>query len=207
MEQLQRVLLLLVSLTVSSVGCGSSPTTASTVASISTFHAEATDPAGDAVVSAGVATPPDMVHSTVDVAGGAVTFTVQFAPGTMNTQTTRLDIQLDTDQNASTGVSGGNGVGIDYILDLWAARTQQTLVQQAQPATCANGGSCYTDVGVASISMGINTMSTTVSLSVLGNASGRINYRIFAYASPQATTPTVVADVMPDTTLPPAHIP
>jgi len=46
-----------------------------------------------------------------------------------------------------------------------------------------------------------------VPLAMLGNASGRFNYRVFAYASPQSTTPTVVADVMPDITLPPAHVP
>jgi len=43
--------------------------------------------------------------------------------------------------------------------------------------------------------------------SMLGNASGRLNYRVFTSASPQATTPTVIADVMPDIALPPAHVP
>ena len=102
---------------------------------------------------------------------------------------------------------GGNGVGIDYILDVWATRPQQTLVQRAQPATCATGGMCYTDVGTANIILGKDTMSTTVPLAMVGNTSGRLNSRVFAYASPPATAPTVVADVMPDLTLPPAHVP
>ena len=125
----------------------------------------------------------------------------------MSAQTTRLTIQIDADQNPSTGVPGGTGVGIDYILDLWAVRAQQTLVQQAQPATCATGGVCYTDVGIATVTVGTDTISTTVPLTMLGNAGGRLNYRVFTYVSPPATTPTVIADVMPDLTLPPAHLP
>ena len=187
------------------INCGSSPTTGSPIAS-ATLHAEVSDAVRDAVPSLGVPTPPDMVHGTVDVSNGNATITIQFASGTMNPQTTRLTIELDTDQNASTGIMGASGVGIDYVLDLWASRTNQTLVQQAMPTTCANGGLCYTDVGTASVTLGADTMSTTVSLAMLGNASGRMNFRVFTYGSPQGT-PIVVADVMPDIALPPAHVP
>jgi hypothetical protein len=187
--------------------CGGSPTTSSSPASSLTLHAEVIDPLGDSVLATGIPTAPDLVHGAVDVTNGTVTFTIQFAPGTMSAQTTRLTIQIDADQNPSTGVPAGTGVGIDYILDLWAVRAQQTLVQQAQPATCATGGVCYTDVGAATVTVGTDTMSTTVPLAMLGNASGRLNYRVFAYVSPQVTTPTVIADVMPDLTLPPARVP
>ena len=148
-----------------------------------------------------------MVRGTVDVIGGSITFTVQFAPGTLDRQTTRLTIELDTDQNPSTGITGASGLGIDYVLDIWAARTTQALIQQAMPTTCFSGGVCYTDVGTASLSLGTDSMAATVPLAALGNASGRLNYRVFAYASPQSTTPTVTADVMPDINLPPTHVP
>jgi hypothetical protein len=187
--------------------CGSNTTISTTAPSTTTLHAEVTDPVGDAIASPGVPNPPDLVHGTVDVVGGSLTFTIQFGPGTLDRQTTRLTIQLDTDQNASTGITGASGLGIDYVLDLWAARSTQTLIQQAMPATCSSGGVCYTDVGTASLSLGTDSMATTVSLAALGNVSGRLNYRVFAYASPQSTTPAAVADVMPDITLPPAHVP
>jgi hypothetical protein len=187
--------------------CGGSPTTSSSAAASLTLHAEVTDPLGDVAPGSGLPSAPDLVHGAADVTNRTVTFTIQFAPATMSAQTTRLTIQIDADQNPSTGVPGGNGVGIDYILDLWAVRAQQTLVQQAQPATCATGGVCYADVGVAMLTVGNDTMSTTVPLAMLGNASGRLNYRVFTYASPQVTTPTVIADVMPDIALPPAHVP
>jgi hypothetical protein len=187
-----------------SAACANSPSPSAP--SPATLHAEVSDPVGDAVPSPGVPISPDLVHGAADVSGGSITFTVQFAAGTMNAQTTRLTIELDTDQNASTGIAAA-GVGIDYILDLWPVRAQQTLVQQATPASCATGGMCYITVGSASVSVGTDTMSSTVPLTLLGNASGRMNYRVFAYTSPPSTTPTVVADVMPDITLAPAHVP
>jgi len=187
-----------------SAACGNNGPTAPSSPSL--FHAEVTDPIGDAVASAGVPNPPDLVHGTVDVAGGNLTLTIQFAPGTFDRQTTHLTIELDTDQNPATGIFAGS-VGIDYIVDMWAARTPQTLVQQATPTTCAAGGACYVQVGTTSVTVGTDSMTATVPLVMLGNASGRLNYRVFAYGSPQLTTPTVVADVMPDISLPPAHVP
>jgi hypothetical protein len=85
--------------------------------------------------------------------------------------------------------------------------TPPTLIQQAMPTTCANGGACYVQVGTTPLTIWTDSMTTTVPLAMLGNASGRLNYRVFAYGSPQLTTPTVVADVMPDISLPPARVP
>jgi hypothetical protein len=198
---------ILVSLAVVTASCGGSPTASSSSSSSVTFHAEASDPVGDAVSSPGVPSAPDLVHGTVDVANSNVIFTIQFAPGTMNPQTTRLTVELDTDQNPATGITGASGLGIDYVLDLWAARTNsQTLIQRAVPATCSSGGVCYTDVGSAMLTLGTDTVSTTVPLAMIGNASGRMNLRVFAYASPQNAA-SAVADVMPDITLAPVHVP
>jgi hypothetical protein len=173
----------------------------------SAFHAEVADPAGDAVVAAGVSTSPDLIHATVDVAGGNVTFGIQFAPGALDPQTTRVTIELDTDQNLSTGIAGAGPMGIDYIVDMWAPQTPGTLVQQAAPTACAAGGACYVTVGTALLNVGSDGATTTVPLGMIGNASGRLNYRILAYGLPQQTTPTITADVMPNISLPPAHVP
>jgi len=192
-------------LTAACAGSTTSPSS-STLFGANVFHADVTDPIGDAVASAGVLNPPDLIRSTVDVTGANATFTIQFTPGTLDRQSTRLTIELDTDQNPSTGIRGANGVGIDYVLDMWAG-TSQTTAQRAMPGACATGGLCYMDVGTAPLNIGTDQMSATVPLTLLGNASGRLNYRVFSYASPQPTTPTVTADVMPDLNLPPAHVP
>jgi hypothetical protein len=62
-------LFLLIGVLVAAIACGSSPTTPSRTAN--TFHAEVTDAASDAVVSAALPTPPDLIRGTLDV-GGAI---------------------------------------------------------------------------------------------------------------------------------------
>ena len=143
---------------------------------------------------------------TVDVTGGNATFTLQFAPGTLDLQSTIAVIQLYTDQNAATGITAVGPLGIDYNIDL-ITRTNQLVVSQATPATCASAGQCYSQIGSLSLFAAGSTLTASVPLTMLGNASGRMNVRMFAYNFPQQTTPTVVADYMPDTTLAPAHVP
>jgi hypothetical protein len=75
--------------------------------------------AATAILTAACLNPPDLVHGTVDAKSGAVTLTIQFASGTLDRQSTRLNIELDTDQNPATGIVGAAGLGIDYVLDLW----------------------------------------------------------------------------------------
>ncbi len=108
----------------------------------------------------------------------------------MNPQTTRLTIELDTDQNSSTGITGASGLGIDYIIDLCASRPNQTLVQQAMPMTCSAGGTCYDDVGTASLILGADTMSATLWLAMLWNATGRMNFHGREGSRPQASPQT-----------------
>jgi hypothetical protein len=136
---------------------------------------------------------------------GNITFTIQFAPGTLNPQSTRVSVELDTDQSASTGNGVAGPLGVDYALDLYAS--SQTTISRATPSTCSTGGPCYTTVGTASLTLGMDTMTATVPLATLGNASGRINFRVGTYVFPSPVTPTPSADWMPDITLPPAHVP
>jgi hypothetical protein len=194
---------LIIGALLAATACGSTSTTPTNTPN--TFHAEVTDPAGDAVASAAVPTPPDLIHGTVDVGGGSMTVTIQFAPGTLNRASTLLTIQLDTDQNPATGIPAANGIGIDYVLSLYGPT--DTIVQQATPSTCVNGSACYTQVGTVALNIGTDTMTTTIPLSMLGNAGGRLNYRVFASVPQPAPAPTITTDVMPDITLPPAHVP
>ncbi len=185
--------------------CGSNTTSSPTAPSANTFHAETIDPAGDAVAPVGVANPPDLVRGTVDVSSGNITLTIQFAAGTLNPQTTRVAVELDSDQDPSTGNRVAGPLGVDYLLDLYAA--SQTTISRATPSTCASGGQCYTPIGTASLTLGPDTMTATVPLPTLGTASGRMNFRVGTYVFPSPTTPTTSGDWMPDITLPPAHVP
>src|SRR6476646_10173067 len=106
---------------VAATACGSSTTTLSNATTPSntanTFHAEVTDPAGDEVVSAAVPAPPDLIHGSVDVGGGNLRVTFQFAPGTLGPSTV-VTILLDTDQSPATGYND-SGYGIDYGVSLY----------------------------------------------------------------------------------------
>jgi hypothetical protein len=62
---------LAVAATIVTPACGGRSTTAP---STSALHAEMSDPSGDAVAPTGIATPPDLIHGTVDVSGGPSTF-------------------------------------------------------------------------------------------------------------------------------------
>src|SRR5215471_5809195 len=128
MRRLQR-LVAIVGVALTIAGCGSS--TPSAPSSPATLHSETADPLGDAIVSAGNPIPPDLVHAVADVVSGSLTFTIQFASGTFDRATTRVTIELDTDQNPATGNAAAGPIGIDYVLDLWTARNPPAIVQQA----------------------------------------------------------------------------
>jgi hypothetical protein len=167
---------------------------------LNTFHSDVTETAGDAIASAAVPTPPDLIRGILDVGAGNLKVTFHFAPGTLSPSTV-VTILLDTDQNPATGYND-SGYGIDYGVSLYAST--QAFIQKANPSSCATGGNCYTPLGTASISLGPDTMATTIPLSMLGNADGRLSYRVFAGAP---ATATITTDVMPDIPLPPVHVP
>ncbi len=191
------------------VACGgSTPSVAPSAAAA--LHSEVSDPIGDALLVPGVPVAPDLVRGTADVASGSLTFTIHFTPGTFDRTTTRVTIELDTDQTLSTGINTGS-LGIDYTADLWARTGQATIARAAQTGLsqsliCTASNPCYVDVGVVPITFVTDGMQATVPVSLLGNGSGRLNFRIGAYVSPQTSSPTIVSDMMPDNNLPPGRV-
>ena len=117
------------------VGCGSStPAAPSPTPVATTLHGEVIDPAGDSPSDPRVAVSSDLVRATADVTGGNLTFVVQFVPGTLDRQMTRVVILLDTDQSATTGIRQNDGMGADYALELVSS---QATISKANPVTCA----------------------------------------------------------------------
>jgi hypothetical protein len=191
-----------------SVACGGSSTTAPSTTSV-TLHGEVSDPIGEAVPVAGISHPPDLGHGTVDVPAGNVTFTIQFASATFDRQTTGVLIDLDTDKNPSTGIAGGSGFGIDYVVSLWAPTNQVTIQKALANGPCSTANNqCFTTVGTASLIVNADGVQATVPLALLGSGDGRLNFRVFAYyvASVSSGSPTILTDVMPDASLPPGSV-
>jgi hypothetical protein len=180
--------------------------TGSTTAPSSTqaIRGDDSDPAGDAVSDARVPVAPDLVRATADVAAGNITFVMQFAPGTLDRQTTRVSVLLDTDQDGSTGIRQASGIGADYNIDL-AAGTSQAAITRADPASCAAQLSCFVSVGSAAVTFIADSVQVIVPLSLLGNDDGRLSFQASSYVLVAPLTP-VVFDFIPDSGLPPARV-
>lgn len=188
-------------------GCGGG-TTAPSSTSAATRHSEVSDPSGDALSDPSVPISPDLVHGTVDTSAGNITLTIQFAPRSFDPSTSRLTIDLDTDQNPSTGIRAVNGLGVEYALDMWAPTSQVNILKAVPTGACTTTDPCYVQVGVAPLSIAADGMTATLPLSMLGSADGRLNFRVFTYASRAgAGGTTTTSDVMPDLSLAPGHVP
>lgn len=179
------------------LSCGESTVGPSTseLHSNSSLHAEATDPAGDALADAHVPVSPDLLHATADVAGGNITWVVQLRSGTLDRQTTRVSIVLDTDQNASTGIQEWDGFGADYAIDFNISAAQATVVK-ADSAGCAAQASCFNPVGSVSL-VAAESLQVTVPLSLLGGDDGRMNFWVASYVL-ASQGPSSPLDAMPD---------
>jgi len=165
------------------------------------FHAEISDPAGDAQPVQVASRGPDLVRGIVDVRDGLATFDIRFAPGTFDPASTRVTIQLDTDQVATTGIGTVYGLGIDFTLDLWAPMGWALVLKAVPSGACTAVSPCYVRAGSGSLTLLDDGMKVTVPLSLLGNCDGRMDFRVLSYAAkPGGSTslPTNVSDMMPD---------
>jgi hypothetical protein len=195
-------------LIVAAASCGGS-STAPAIAP-APLHGETDDAIGDTFTFVnGVPVPPDLVHATADVTAGNIAFVIQLAPGTLDRQTTRLSILLDTDQTAVTGIRQQNDLGADYGIEL-AASTGQATITKANGVGCAIPApvpACFTQIGSASINVGQDVIQVTVPLSLIGNDDGRLSFQVFS-STVVSTSPLSVigTDAMPNVTAPAARV-
>jgi len=197
--------LYIATLLVATINCDSpnGSTTAPPTTS-ATRHGEVTDPIGDALSDSRVPVAPDLVHATVDVAAGNITFVIQLASGTFDRLSTRVVVLLDTVQDGLTGIRQPDGLVADYGIDLEAS-TSQAIVTKADPVGCAAHLPCFNAVGSAPITFVPDGMQVTVSLSLLGNDDGRMSFQMNANVFVDPST-AIGFDLMPDINLPPAFI-
>jgi len=190
-----------VALLFAATACTNSPAAPS---SNHAMRGDVSDPAGDALSDPRVPVAPDLVRATADVVAGNITFVLQFAPGTLDRQTTRVSVLLDADQDGSTGIQQAGGIGADYNIDL-AAGTSQAAITRADPASCAAHLSCFAPVGSTAVTVAADSVQVIVPLSLLGNDDGRLSFQASSYVLVAPLTP-VVFDVIPDSGLQPARV-
>jgi len=161
-------------------GCSDSP-----MSSRLTLHAEVTDATGDAPTSAVVPSPPDLVRATVDVSRGEITFAIQFAPG-WDQATTFLTIDLDVDQNASTGVPA-SGIGAEY--------------EVGPTGVVRFDGMAATTVGTPTVTTASDRINLRFALSLLGGDEGQMNFRVRVHHTLQPAF-----DFLPDLSQPAGRV-
>ena len=188
---------------VAAFSCGDSTTGGSTTGPPTTSvtrHGEVSDPIGDTLSDSRVPIAPDLVHATVDVAAGNITFVIQLASGTFDRQSTRVVVLLDTDQDGVTGIRQPNGLVADYGIDL-EANTSQATITKADPVGCV----CFNVVGSTPVTFVPNGMQVNLSLSLLGNDDGRMSFQLNSnvFVAPMTA---VGFDLMPDINLPPGSV-
>jgi hypothetical protein len=188
-------------------GCSGSttPTTPSPTAPI--FHADVSDPVGDPIRNPTFpqfTNLPDLVRATVDVVGGNITFSIRLAPGTFDPQTTLLLIDLDTDQNASTGFAR-NGQGVDFSLNMGApAFGNPPLGSQAHILKFGASPGPFGIVGSVPVTVVADGMNVTVPLPMLAG-DGRMTFRVESLSLLTAIS-AIPFDDLPDLNLPPGRV-
>ena len=146
-------------------------------------HAEVRDSSVDALPDNRVLVSPDLVLAIVDVGPDEVVFRLRHRPGSFDAGTTRFAIDLDIDQNSSTGSEG-----IEYHVFVFPAGGKGADVAR----TTATG---YTVVGTVPVSFVDDGCDVAVPRSFLGSDDGRFDFRVRVYSQPALP---LVLDVLPD---------
>ncbi len=172
------------------------------------FRGEVTDATGDATTVPGVPRPPDLVQASVVVTDESVVFHVRFAPGTFDSATTAVTIQLDADLNTTTGVPL-RGMGVDYTVGLGRfAGNRATLSQASNGEGCPRPAAPCT-YAVATrwpVTFHSDGVETAIARSALHGFDGRLNFRVLAYVRPEGAQFSTVTDQLPDFVKGPAPV-
>lgn len=149
------------------------------------------DPAGDALADARVSRAPDLVRASWESARGVITMTVRLAPGTFDPADVRLVIEIDADEDPSTGRNGA-----EYQLFVFPKGGRGAELTKA-----GSSGAAYSAVAAVPVRYIDDGVIVAVPLDVLGHDDGSVRLRVRAHA--EAALP-IIFDRMPDAGIGPA---
>ncbi|HXG89205.1 MAG TPA: hypothetical protein VNJ02_12780 [Vicinamibacterales bacterium] len=165
---------------------------------------------------------PDLTSATLTVDQGDLRISVRYATGTFSSTSTIVNLVLDIDENPATGSPGVDSgcsndssiMGTDFIINSGGAIYGSNVFVFPYVNQAAEGQSCNTYA--ASSNVGTSTVVTNgvdfvISLSALGNDSGRLKFKVLSATSipnPQCPTcSTSVQDYMPNVGFAPGQVP
>ena len=147
------------------------------------IHAEIRDSSVDALPDYRILVSPDLVLAVIDVGADEVVFRLRHRPGSFEPSLTRFTIDLDIDQNASTGSDG-----IEYHVFVFPAGGKGADVAQTR-------GANYIVIGTVPVSFVDDGCDVAIPRSLLSDEDGRFDFRVRVYAQPALS---LVLDVLPD---------
>ena len=147
------------------------------------IHAEIRDSSVDALPDYRLLVTPDLVFAIIDVGADEVVFRLRHRPGSFEPSIARFTIDLDTDQNASTGSDG-----IEYHVFVFPAGGKGADVAR----TTSTGSNVVGTVPVGFVEDGCDV---AIPRSLLKAEDGRFDFRVRVYAEPALP---LVLDVLPD---------
>ena len=147
------------------------------------IHAEIRDSSVDALPDYRILVSPDIVFAIVDVGADEVVFRLRHRPDSFEPSIARFTIDLDIDQNASTGLEG-----IEYSIVVFPEGGKGADV--ARTTTEGN-----TVVGTVSARFVTDGCDVAIPRSFLKDEDGRFDFRVRVYALPALP---LVIDVLPD---------
>lgn len=147
------------------------------------IHAEIRDSSVDALPDYRVPVSPDITFAIVDVGADEIVFRLRHRPDSFESSLTRFTIDVDTDQNASTGSEG-----IEYQVFVFPAGGKGADVARTTSTSDTVAGT----VPVSFVSDGCDL---AIPRSLLGDEDGRFDFRVKVYSEPALP---LVLDVLPD---------
>jgi len=158
-----------------------------------------TDAVGDYIDLPITDADPDLVGGSVRCDGENIVLEVHLTPASFDPDSTIINFDLDTDQDPGTGALGitiggtdGDVLGVEYTVTINYDPLQATVYQfTGRPHHFAAIGS-FPAVALA------DGFSASIPRSALGDAEGRINYKVTGEARLGGGAETGVLDVMPD---------
>ena len=147
------------------------------------IHAEIRDSSVDALPDYRILVTPDLVFAIIDVGADEIVFRLRHRPDSFDASITRFTIDLDTDQNASTGAEG-----IEYSVFVFPAGGKGADVAR----TTSTGSNVVGTVPVTFVEDGCDV---AIPRSLLKDDDGRFDFRVRVYAQPALP---LVLDVLPD---------
>jgi len=171
----------------SAAACATRPPAPGTLATVPPAarqtHFEIRDSSVDALPDYRVLVSPDIVWAIIDIEPEQVVFRLRHRAGSFDQSTTRFAIDLDIDQNASTGSEG-----IEYHVFVFPAGAKGADIARTT-------STAYTVVATVPVTFVADGCDVAVPLSLLGNDDGRFDFRVRVYSQPALP---LVIDMLPD---------